>query len=252
MVKRGGNMYTTIPYCFNKNELIGSFANSKSFYNWVGTRVKNKQVKTVRNGLYVSLDSMGNIHASKFEIACKITNDAFIVYHSALEYYGLATQVFNNVIVGCENKVSGFYFDGVSYEPHIVKERIQIEFNQLSNVRVSSLERTIIDCINNIDLAGGIEEVLGALEQVSYLDENKLIEVLNVYNKVLLFQKVGYILEQYNDTLMLSNSFFEYCESKLTNQVKYFLSDNYKNIAYDSKWKLMAPTNLKSIINGGL
>ena len=39
-------------------------------------------------------------------------------------------------------------------------------------IRVSSLEKTIIDCIDNIDLAGGIEEVLNALEQIKYVNEN--------------------------------------------------------------------------------
>ena len=50
----------------------------------------------------------------------------------------------------------------------------------------------------------------------------------------------------------LSDSFFIECESRVNNTVKYFLQDEYSNIKYNSKWKLMSPVNLLSRINGGL
>ena len=50
---------------------------------------------------------------------------------------------------------------------------------------------------------------------------------------------------------MLTDSFFEECRSKLTNQIKYFLKDEFRDIEFNSTWKLMAPKNLKSRINGG-
>ena len=59
------------------------------------------------------------------------------------------------------------------------------------------------------------------------------------------------MLEHFQDKFMLTDSFFEECKSKLTNQIKYFLQDEYKEIEFNSKWKLMAPKNLKSRINGG-
>lgn len=50
---------------------------------------------------------------------------------------------------------------------------------QVKEFEFHHLKKTIIDCIDNIDLAGGIEEVLNALEQIKYVDKNKLIEILN-------------------------------------------------------------------------
>lgn len=49
---------------------------------------------------------------------------------------------------------------------------------------------------------------------------------------------------------MLSENFFKICKSHLTNQIKYFLRDEYRDIEYNSDWKLMAPKNLKSRITG--
>ena len=60
------------------------------------------------------------------------------------------------------------------------------------------------------------------------------------------------MLEQYKEQLMISENFFDECKKHLTNQVKYFLNDEYKDISYNANWKLMAPKNIKKRINGGL
>jgi len=201
--------------------------------------------------VYATIDSMGEVNVNKFEIASKISKNCFIAYHSALEYYGLTNQVFNNVIIGCSNKMSNFTFEDINYEFYNINNYNDIYFDERRKVRVTSLERTIIDCIHNIDLAGGIEELLQSLDLLNFIDENKLIKVLCDYNQVLLFQKVGYILEYFKYQLNLSQNFFEYCKSKLTNQVKYFLTEEYDDICYSNTWKLMAPRNLLSIYKGG-
>ena len=161
-------------------------------------------------------------------------------------------QVYNNVIVGSKTKFYTFEFDDIEYEGVMVKNYHGVNFIEKANVRVSSLERTIIDCIDNINLAGGIEEVLNALEQVSKINESKLLAALSSYNNIFLYQKTGYILEHFKASMNLSDSFFIECENKVNNTVKYFLQDEYSNIKYNSKWKLMSPVNLLSRINGGL
>ena len=240
-----------IPYTFVKNDIIGDFDNDKQYENWIASQVKAKRIIKVRNGLYVHIDIAGYPLTTKFEIASKIKEDSFVAYHSALEYYGVANQVFNMVTVGSQKKFNSFSFDDIEYVLKQVKNKVQIIYIQKAGVRVTTLERAIVDCIDDINLGGGIEEILNALEQIRVLDGNKILEVLNSYNKVLLYQKVGYILEQYKEKFLFSDEFFKECQSRLTNQIKYFLEDEYKDIEYNSTWRLMAPKNLKSRINGG-
>lgn len=240
-----------IPYTFNKQEIIKDFDNEKQLNNWIASRIKSNELKKVRNGLYVFVDNAGYVVSSKFEIASKISKDSFVSYHSALEFHGLANQVFSDVIVCASTRFNNFEFEDIEYINKINKNYVEVMNIVTAGVRVSSLERTIIDCIDNINLAGGIEEILNALEQTKVLEEKKLLSVLESYNQVLLYQKVGYILEHFKEQLQLSNNFFETCKSKLTNQIKYFLQDEYKEIEYNATWKLMAPKNLKSRINGG-
>ncbi len=245
-------MKHNIPYCFTKAEIISNFSSNAQFNNWLKTRINNMSLARVRSGLYVSLDSMGQVSSNKFEIASKIFPDSFVCYHSALEYYGIANQVFNNVYVGTSKRFSTFEFNRIEYECKIVNSYIQVNNIVNENINITSLERTIIDCIDKIELSGGIEELLNAINQVRILNENKLIDVLKSYDKVFLYQKTGYILEQFKSELSLSENFFECCLNNLTNQVKYFLQNEYKDIIYNSKWKLMAPNNLKSRINEAL
>lgn len=183
-----------IPYCFKKEDIIANFKNDKQFYNWINTNIKKERINRVRNGLYVTLDSMGCVSVNRFELASKITKSAFIAYHSALEFYGLANQVYDIVIVGSQTRFYNFDFEEIGYEYVNVKNYHDIQFIEKAQVRVPSLERTIIDCIDNVNLAGGIEELLYALGIVKQLDEKKLLSALASYDNVFLYKKTGYIL----------------------------------------------------------
>ena len=60
-------------------------------------------------------------------------------------------------------------------------------------ITVTSISQTIIDCLNNIGLAGGIEELLFALIEVdpdSVIEED-MLECLKLYQKKSLYQRTG-------------------------------------------------------------
>lgn len=118
-------------------------------------------------------------------------------------------------------------------------------------IRVSSLEKTIIDCIDNIELAGGIEEVLNALEQIKFIDERKLLEVLKDIDKIFLYQKAGYLFEVYKTRFDLSDEFFKKCKFQLTKKINYFMQHEFDDIELNEKWNLIVPKNIKSRINRG-
>ena len=244
-------MVKNLPYLFAKKDVIDQFADDKQFENHMASMVRSRKVVKIRNGLYAQIDNLGVPLTTKFEIAIKINDESFVSHHSALEYYGVANQVFNTLTVGSKKKFNDFSFDDVDYTRQAVKDYTQVIYIVTAGVRVATLERSVVDCIDNIDLGGGIDELLNALEQIRVLDENRLAEILQAYNKVILYQKVGFILEQYKDKYMLSDKYFADCKSRLTNQIKYFLNDEYSDIAYNSDWQLMAPKNLKSRISGG-
>lgn len=243
-------MLQNIPYTFIKKDVIDNFVSDVQYENWLAVQLRAKRIVQVRKGLYVVLDITGEPLTTKFEVASKISEDAFVCYHSALEYYGVANQVFNTITVGSKSRFNTFSFEGVEYQRKQSKNPHGVIYITTAGVRITTLERTVVDCIDKIDLAGGIDELLAALEQIRLLDERKLLEILNAHDCVFLYQKAGYILQYYKEKFNFSDGFFAQCKSRLTNQVKYFLSDEF-DVVYNAEWRLMAPKNLLLRVNGG-
>jgi predicted transcriptional regulator of viral defense system len=66
-------------------------------------------------------------------------------------------------------------------------------------VRVTNLERTVIGSIKGFERIGGLEELLNSLSIIPYLDETKLKTYLNAYREQGLFQRTGYLLENFGE-----------------------------------------------------
>ncbi len=241
-----------LPKLVTKEKVINQFKDEKQYSNWIANKLWSGVYVKIRNNLYALIDpSTNDVCATKFEVASNIFETSFICFHSALKYYGLANQVYSGVTVGSLTKFNNFVFKESEYIFKQAKSAASVKDLVSEGVRVTSLEKTIADCIDEISFAGGIEEVLNALEQIRYLNEEKLLAVLEERNKMFLYQKVGYLLEIYNDQLNLSDDFFDKCKAHLTNKTNYLLKDEFKKVSLNRDWNLMVPENITSRINGG-
>lgn len=83
-------------------------------------------------------------------------------------YFGVANQVFNIVTVGSKKCFNDFTFDDIEYVRKSCKHNVQIMNIVTVAVRVTSPECTLIDCLDNTDVGGGIDEVLKALDQIRF------------------------------------------------------------------------------------
>ena len=99
-----------LPKLITKEEMIDKFKDEKQYSNWIALKLKLKTYKKIRNNLYALIDpSTNDIYSTKFEIASKISNTSFVCYHSALEYYGFANQVFGVVLVCSLTKFNNLF-----------------------------------------------------------------------------------------------------------------------------------------------
>jgi predicted transcriptional regulator of viral defense system len=115
---------------------------------------------------------------------------------------------------------------------------------------VTDLERTVLDCINQIDRSGGLEEMIECFALITYLNENKLQDYLKQFNKQVLYQKTGLVLSYFQKEMKLSDAFFELCKSKIGKSIRYLI-DKQESNAYFSEWKLYAPKNILSFLEQG-
>jgi len=207
-------------------------------------------VKKIRNNLYTCINvADGQPVATKYHIACAINNTAYLSHHSAFEYMGISNQVFYEIYVSSEKRFDDFEFNGITYK--YVSSKISsgvIEPKDTLGIRVTSLERTVVDSIKDFEKIGCLEELLNCIESIPYLNENEIIKYLDAYNLQFLYQKTGFLMEHFKDQFRLSDGFIFYCRNKIGKSTRYLTKDSTK---YLNKWRLVVPEDLFQITEQG-
>lgn len=208
-------------------------------------------IERVRHDLYavISLETDQPI-ANRYQIASATAEDAYVSHHSAFEYHGVANQVYHEVYFSSQKRLRSFSYDGLNYT-YIPSHSTVGIVEDPTGVRVTNLERTVIDSIKSIDKITDLEELLRCISLIPYLSPDKLLEVLADYENGKLYQKTGYLLEHFQDELSLPESFFAECEDNSNNSKTYF-SKARQGFVYHKRWKLYAPADPKKIMNKGI
>ena len=209
--------------------------------------VKTGRIVKLKGGLYALVNPLtGDIFANRFEIATALHKGAFVGFHSALEFYGLGNQMYSDVHVFTPTQYRSDLIDGLEYVYFETKytEGVSV-VEQNSTVRVTELERTVVDCLNRPDVAGGLEEVFTALSAISYCDEQKLLKHLKAYDKKILYKKAGFFFSLLQPTY-LTNSFFDVCKENVTQRFDDIRENKNASGKRIDEWKLIIP---KEIVN---
>ena len=231
-----------LPILFTYEDVKALYPNKDSFYSYLKRALKKGLIKQVKKGLYALVDqSTGSIYATKFQIASHLFNDSYFSYHEALEYYGLTNQSF----VSKFTYLTHVYVKDVNFEDLVYSsKKEECDFQILDRmkeegVRVVSLERAIVDSINNPFYAGGLEEIENALEGCRKLRIDQVIQLLEYYDKAFLYQKIGYLFEKIFGE-EIPESFYKLCLSKSGNTIRYFEAKvGFAKLVL--KWRLMVP-----------
>jgi len=238
--------------CFSRQDIEALTGGKEAANSLIFSYKKKGLIESVRRGLFVtvSLETKQPV-LNRYAIAAHISDGACITHHSAFEYYGLDNQVYYEVYVSADTPFRTFEYDGVTYRhiPTALKEGVEVKKD---GVRVTDIERTVIDSINAFEKIGGLEELLRCLEMVPSLDERKLLDYLSEYGKIFLYQKTGYVLEHYQKPLKLSSSFFSACQSRLPKSKRYFYRELLKEPhVWNNDWKLFVPKDLITVTKKG-
>ena len=237
--------------CFSRNEL------AKALHLGVATAAtilqqyqKKGYIEQVRHNLYVviSIENKQPV-LSRYEIGSRLFPDACVSHHSAFEVYGYANQIYYEVYVTTGSRFKDFIYDGISYHRIAPKGTIQTE--KVSGVRVTGIEQTVIDSISAVDKISGLEELLRCLDLIPTLNEEKLLSALNEYQNGFLYQKTGFILEQFRMSYGLSDAFYHTCEDHIPKSDRY-LTKEHNGYIYHPKWRLIGPKDLRTVIDKGV
>ena len=221
---------------FSRNQLIELVGTPSAANGIIYEYQKKGLIEKVKRDYYVviSLETKQPV-ISRYQIGSNLFPDACITHHSAFEVFGYGSQVFYECFVATDKRFSDFEYDGVVYRR--VERKPDTEVILQGNIRVTSVEQTVVDSIRDFEKIAGLEEVIRCMMLVPGLNEQKVLECLARNNNGFLYQKCGY--------------FFGECE-KYSSGAKRYLMKGLQEHVYHKYWKLYVPLSLKRLIDKGV
>lgn len=218
---------------------------------------KSGRIIVVRRGLYAVVppgSSPESMALDPFLLASKMTGDAVLAYHTALEFHGRAYSAFNNFYYLSGRKSQALRFR--SYEfisvliPGAIRGRPSENFGvghyERSGIalRVTELERTLVDVLDRPDLSGGWEEIWRSLESVEYFRTDEVVEYALLLGNATTASKVGFYLEQHRAELNVNDSQLDGLRALRPRQPHYLDRMNRRGGQLLKAWNLVVPDSV--------
>jgi len=215
---------------------------------------KTGRIVSVRRGLYAVVPPGANpasYPVDPFLVAAKLTKDAVLSHHTALEFHGHAYSVHKHFVYTASRPLSPFtfrshVFRGVTF-PESLRRASKKNFGVVTmdrfgiEVRATSLERTLVDVLNRPDLSGGWEEIWRSLESVEFFDLDKVVEYALLLGNATTAAKVGFFLEQHRESLMVEKKHLKSLHDLRPRQPHYLDRHKRKSGRLVSGWNLVVP-----------
>jgi predicted transcriptional regulator of viral defense system len=230
------------------------------YRKYVSRLIESGKLQRVRKGLYIVLSPLEKPKrhtVDKLLIASKIRKKYYLGFHTALEYYGCASSFYNEayICVEAKNRFNPFQYKRFSFKPVFV-ENVTSEVEEKNYkgtiIRISSKERTFIECIDRVQYAGGWEECIKSLEGLGGLNTEKLLNLLHTYRNDILFRRVCYILELlkkrspfYED---VNNHSLNELEKQITGSTRYLIHGEKGTL--NRRWRLYIPKDFQEKLRG--
>ena len=218
---------------------------------------KAGHIVLIRRGLYAVIppgSDPDSYPVDPFLVGAKLTTDSVLSYHTALEVHGYAYSVREHLTYSAARPVPpvtfrSHVFRGVTF-PKALCRAGKEDFGVITvdrsglEVRVTCLERTLVDVLDRPDLSGSWEEIWRSLEGVEFFDLDQVVEYALLLDNATTIAKVGFYLEQHRDSLMVEESHLKPLHDLRPRQPHYMDSSNRKSGKIVANWNLVVPVAL--------
>jgi predicted transcriptional regulator of viral defense system len=187
-------------------------------------------------------------------IASKATADSILGYHTALELHGIAYSTFSELIFLTNRQTQPFIYEAQRFRA-VMQPRPLINASHTDfgmdvikraglEIKLTSLERSIVDVLDRPHLGGGWEEIWRSLDNITQLDLDKLIAYVLLLKNSTTVAKVGYFLEQRPAHLAVDQKYIEKLLPHVSKQPHYMNRDRQGEGKYIEKWQLIVPMEI--------
>ena len=174
-----------------------------------------------------------------------------LAYHTALQFHGKAHSVsrrFTYLTLTCARP---FEFRGIEFTPVPVPPPLRT-LNDFGGgvvrkhrgglpVRVTTLERTLVDVLDASRHGGGWEEIWRSLESVEFFDLDAVLDYVAKLGSAVTAARVGFFLEQHRDPLMVEDQHLARLQAQAPSHPMYLERSRREPGRLLARWKLVVP-----------
>ncbi len=221
--------------------------------NLLARHLASGRLLRVRRGLYAAVPRRAEGIGSSLDpylVASKVTDDAVVAYHAALQFFGKAYSVWKRFHYLTAMRARPFSFRDLEFVPVQVSSALQSLPDEAKGVRevrhvggrvrVTTLERTLVDVLDEPDKGGGWEELWRSLEMVEFFDLDAVISHVRALGSAISAARVGFFLERHRESLMVEDKHLEALRELAPTQPRY-LDGSRKAGKLVRPWNLIIP-----------
>ena len=207
----------------------------------------------VRRGIYATVPPGVDPREAlpdPYLVATKLREDAAVAYHTALAFHGKAYSFWRRVQYMTAARVRAFVFRGLEFvgvqAPLPVRSLpdlggcVLVRPHAGGTVRVTSLERCLVDLLHAPDHGGEWEEIWRSLEMVEFFDLKAVVEYTLRLRSALTTARVGFFLEQHREEWMVEDRHLAQLLKNVPAQPRY-LSPRREPGKLITRWNLIVP-----------
>lgn len=225
-------------------------SHNRSILNMLHRLKHQGRIRQLANGVYAG--TLAAVPLDRYRVPDALRDDSVVALHSALEWHGVANQIFQTVYYFSARPRKDVVFDNVTYHrvaPPRVLNNPQQKLFQVTvgsdHTMVTERERSFVDCLMFPDYGGGVEELDKSLAMFPSFDFDAALEYLKLLRKPWLYSRLGFLLDRHADRLFFRGKPREKFQRHLPSGVAYLGTKRPGN-RWVPAWKLMVPETLTS------
>jgi predicted transcriptional regulator of viral defense system len=230
------------------DQFYGKKGQSRTVRNTLYRLKRQGRVRQLTKGVYAGALAAASVN--RYSVPSKLRKDAVVAFHSALEFHGVANQVFQTVYYLSVRPRRDVTFEGVTYHcvapPRQLVRAHRLDFQvELSRdkVRLTGRERSIVDGLAFLPYSGGVDELDRSLAMFPSFDFDVALEYLRLLRMPWLYARLGFLLDRHAEKLFFKGKPRDVFLKRLPRGVAY-LDRKRPGNRWVPTWNLMVPEAL--------
>lgn len=221
---------------------------------WLLSRlVRRRWLRRLEKGKYLILPLEAGLEGQwavhEFVIASHLIQPGYVGYRSALNFYGYTEQVSRTVFVASIRRKQPVQIDGTAYRFIFLSPKKFFGYSPVLiddvPVNISNRTKTLVDCLDHVEYAGGIAEVAkGLWTSRDEVNPHQLVETAVKMNNRAILQRLGYLTETLE---MAPRDFLESVRRRISGSYAVLDPLGPAGGRHDSRWRVRVNVHAQTL-----